>query len=180
MNCRRQALQLCLNLAVVVVIEILYEFLFAVLHGLRLLQIQQFTLEQTKETLNHGIAQTVAFLAHTLPNAFHHFILLMPVLTALVIMKDQIDSIRYFLKSLVQYGRHYAHRRPVRNGIAYQIAAMQIKNRREVRFLSKQAELRYIHDSLLISRLHSLMVQGEFTVVKFCCSAAITLPASVF
>ena len=56
MNCRRQALQLCLNLAVVVVIEILYEFLFAVLHGLRLLQIQQFTLEQTKETLNHGIA----------------------------------------------------------------------------------------------------------------------------
>jgi hypothetical protein len=25
----------------------------------------------------------------------------MPVLTALVIMKDQIDSIRYFLKSLV-------------------------------------------------------------------------------
>ena len=59
MNCRRQALQLCLNLAVVVVIEILYEFLFAVLHGLRLLQIQQFTLEQTKETLNHGIAQTV-------------------------------------------------------------------------------------------------------------------------
>ena len=101
MNCRRQALQLCLNLAVVVVIEILYEFLFTVLHGLRLLQIQQFTLEQTKETLNHGIAQTVAFLAHTLPNAFHHFILLMPVLTALVIMKDQIDSIRYFLKSLV-------------------------------------------------------------------------------
>ena len=46
MNCRRQALQFCLDPAVVVVIQICNEFLLEVFHGTELLQIQQLTFEQ--------------------------------------------------------------------------------------------------------------------------------------
>ncbi len=63
MNCRRQALSFCLNPAIVVVIQIFNQFPFEVFHGLELLQIQQFTLKQTKEILYHSIVQTVAFPA---------------------------------------------------------------------------------------------------------------------
>ena len=49
MNCRRQALQFCLDAAVVVVIQICNEFQFEVFHGAELLQIQQFTFEQPEE-----------------------------------------------------------------------------------------------------------------------------------
>ena len=49
MNCRRQALQFCLDPAVVVVIQICNEFLLEVLHGTELLQIQQLTFEQPDE-----------------------------------------------------------------------------------------------------------------------------------
>ena len=48
-NCRRQALQFCLDSADVVVIQICNEFLFEVLHGAELLQIQQLTFGQPKE-----------------------------------------------------------------------------------------------------------------------------------
>ena len=44
-NCRRQALQFCLDSVVVVVIQIFNEFQFEVFHGTELLQIQQFTFE---------------------------------------------------------------------------------------------------------------------------------------
>ena len=49
MNCRRQALQFCLDPAVVVVIQICNEFLLEVFHGVELLQIQQLTFEQPEE-----------------------------------------------------------------------------------------------------------------------------------
>ena len=42
---RRQALKLCLDTAVIVVIEILKEFLFEMFHRMELLQIKRFTWE---------------------------------------------------------------------------------------------------------------------------------------
>ena len=48
-NCRRQALQFCLDPAVVVVIQICNEFQLEVFHGAELLQIQQLTFEQPKK-----------------------------------------------------------------------------------------------------------------------------------
>ena len=65
MNCRRQALQLCLDSAVVVVVQIVDQFSLEVFHGFKILQIQQLTLEQPKEILNHGVVQTVALATYT-------------------------------------------------------------------------------------------------------------------
>ena len=90
MNRRRQALQLCLDPAVVV-IQIFNEFLLEVLHGLKFLQIQQFTLEQAEKVFNYSIVQTVSLSAHALPDALlaeHPLILLMLVLPALIGMKN--------------------------------------------------------------------------------------------
>ena len=61
MHCRRQALQLCLDPAVVVVIQIFDQFLLEVLHGLELLQIQQLTFEQPKEIFYHGVVPAGIF-----------------------------------------------------------------------------------------------------------------------
>ena len=61
MNCRRQALQFCLDPAVVVVIQIFDQFLLEVLHGLELLQIQQLTFEQPKEIFYHGVVPAGIF-----------------------------------------------------------------------------------------------------------------------
>ena len=69
-NCRRQALQFCLDPAVVVVIQICNEFLFEVFHGLKFLQVQQFALEQPKEVFYHSIIQRISLSAHALPDAF--------------------------------------------------------------------------------------------------------------
>ena len=60
MNCRRQALQFCLDPAVVVVIQICNEFLLEVFHGLKFLQIQQLAFENSKEVFNYSIIQTVS------------------------------------------------------------------------------------------------------------------------
>ena len=65
-NGRRQALSFCLDAAVVVVIQMFNKFLLEVLHRLKLLSVQQFTFEQAKEILYHGIVQTVSFPAHAL------------------------------------------------------------------------------------------------------------------
>ena len=153
MNCRRQALQFCLDPAVVVVIQIYNELLFEVFHGLKFLQVQQFALEQPKEILYHSVVQTVAFPAHALLNTFlleHSLILLVLVLPALVRMKDQPSSIRYLLKSLIQHSRNHTQNRTVGDGIADQIAAAQIKDGREIELLSKQTELCHIRDPFLI------------------------------
>ena len=110
MKSGRQALQFCLDPAVVVAIQIFNEFLFEVFHGLKLLKIQKFTLEQSKEIFYHGVVQTVAFPARALPNLLlleHLLILLVLVLPALVRMKNQASIIRNFLKSLVQHGSHH-------------------------------------------------------------------------
>ena len=61
MNCRRQALSLCLDPAVVVVIHVFNQFLFEVLHGLELLQIQQLTFEQPEEIFYHGVVPAGIF-----------------------------------------------------------------------------------------------------------------------
>ena len=81
MNCRRQALQFCLDAVVVVVIQICNKLLFEVLHGTEFLQIQQFTFEQPEEVFYHRIVQTVSFPAHALPDAlFAEHPLVLPVL----------------------------------------------------------------------------------------------------
>ena len=101
---------------VVVVIQIFNELLFEVIHRLELLQIQKFTFKQAKEVFYYSIVQTVTFPAHALPDAFlleHLLILLVLVLPALVRMENQVGSIRYFLKSLVQHGRNHAQNRSV-------------------------------------------------------------------
>ena len=61
MNCRRQALSLCLDSVVVVVIHVFNQFLLEVLHGLELLQIQQLTFEQSEEILYHGVVPAGIF-----------------------------------------------------------------------------------------------------------------------
>ena len=68
MNCRWQALQLCLDAAVVVVIQIFNEFLFEMFHGLKFLQIYQLAFEQPKEIFYHSIVQTVPLATHALPD----------------------------------------------------------------------------------------------------------------
>ena len=91
MNCRRQALQFFLDLAVVVVVQIFYKFLLEVFHGTEFLQIQQLTFEQTEEIFNHSIVQAGSFAAHALPNALfakHPPVLLVLILPALIGMKN--------------------------------------------------------------------------------------------
>ena len=61
MNCRRQALQFCLDPAVVVVIQIFDQFQFEVFHGAKLLQIQQLTFEQPEEIFYHGVVPAGIF-----------------------------------------------------------------------------------------------------------------------
>ena len=67
MKSRRQALKLCLDTAVVVIVKIFDELLFEVFHRIKFLQIEQFTFEQTKEVFYHSIVQTITFPAHALP-----------------------------------------------------------------------------------------------------------------
>ena len=153
MNCRRQALQFCLDPAVVVVIQICNEFLLEVFHGAELLQIQQLTFEQSEEILYHGVVQTVSFPAHALSDALlaeHPLILLVLVLPALVRMENQVCSGRDLCKRLVQHGGYHAEYRTIRYGVTDQIAAAQIKDGREIELFSKQTELRHIRDPFLI------------------------------
>ena len=96
MKSRRQALKLCLDAVVVVVIEIFNELLFEVIHRLELLQIQKFTFKQAKEVLYYSIVRAVIFPVHALPYAFltkHPPVLFVLVLPALVGMKNRIGLI---------------------------------------------------------------------------------------
>ena len=91
MKSRRQALSLCLDSAVIVVIEIVHQFLLEVIQRSEFLQIKQFALEQTEEILHDGIVQTVALVAHTLPDSFppeHTLVLLVLILPALIRMEN--------------------------------------------------------------------------------------------
>ena len=93
---RRQALKLCLDAVVVVVIEIFNELLFEVIHRLELLQIQKFTFKQAKEVFYYSIVRAVIFPAHALPYAFltkHPPVLFVLVLPLLVGMKNRIGLI---------------------------------------------------------------------------------------
>ena len=86
-NCRRQALQLCFDAAVVIVVEIVQQFPLEVFYGLKFLQIQHLTFKQAKEVFYNSIVKAVALATHTLPNTFltkHTLILLMLVLPTLV------------------------------------------------------------------------------------------------
>lgn len=120
---------------------------------MKFLQIQQLALEKPKEILNHSIVQAVALSAHALPDALlteHSLILLVLVLPPLNRVQDQIRIIRNFLKRLVQHGCHHAQHRPLRDRVADQIAAMQIKNGRKIQLFSEQAEFCDIGDPFLI------------------------------
>ena len=156
MKSRRQALWYCLDTAVVVVIQIFHKFLLEVLHRIEFLQIEQFAFEQTDEVFRDSIVQTVSFPAHALPNVFlpeHPLVLFVLILPALIGMENQIGSIRNLLKSLIQHSRNHTQNRTVRDGIADQIAAAQIKDGREIELLSKQTELCHVGDPLLIRLL---------------------------
>ena len=65
MKSRRQALQLCLDTAVVIVVQVIDQFLLEVLHGLEFLQIEQLTFEQAEEIFCYRIVQTVSLSTHT-------------------------------------------------------------------------------------------------------------------
>lgn len=80
-NSGRQALKLCLDATVVVVIQVGDEFLLEVFHGVEGLKIEQFALEQSEEIFHHSIIQTVAFSAHALNDTvISQFLLIMLVL----------------------------------------------------------------------------------------------------
>ena len=114
MKSRRQALRLCLDTTVVVVVQIYNEFLFEVFQRVKFLQIEQFTFKQTEEIFDYSIVKTVSVSAHTLPDAFlleHLLILPVLILPALVRMKNEIGSIRNLLKSFVQHGSYHAQYR---------------------------------------------------------------------
>ena len=120
---------------VVVIVKIFDELLFEVFHRIKFLQIEQFTFEQAKEVFYYSIVQTITFPAHALPDTFlmkHPLLLFMLVLPALIGMKDQVGSIRYFLKGLFQHSRYHVQNGPVRERIADQIATVQVENRREM------------------------------------------------
>ena len=96
------------------------------------LQIKQLAFKQLEKVFHHRIVQASAFAAHILPDALfaeHTLVLLMLVLPALVRVKDQIRSIWYCFKSIVQHSSYYVQDRPVRDRIAYQIAVVQIQDR---------------------------------------------------
>ena len=67
-NSRRQALKLCFDTTVVVVIQIVYQLLFEVLHWIEILEMELFALQQIEEVFYYSIIQTVALSAHTLNN----------------------------------------------------------------------------------------------------------------
>ena len=65
-NSRRQALKLCFDTTVVVVIQVVNELLLEVFHRFEVLKIEQFALQQSEEIFHHSIIQTVALPAHAL------------------------------------------------------------------------------------------------------------------
>ena len=103
MKSRRQALQFYLNAVVIIVVQIMDQFLLEVLHRLECLQIEQFTFQQAKEIFHHGIVETITFAAHALPDALtfeHTLVLLVLVVPALVRMEDQLRSVCMVSKAL--------------------------------------------------------------------------------
>lgn len=67
MKSRRQAIQLCLDFAIVVIFKIVYQFPFEVFHGLKFLEVKQFTFKQAKEILRDCIILAITLAAHALP-----------------------------------------------------------------------------------------------------------------
>ena len=127
MNRRRQALKLCPDAAVVVVVEVVNELLLEVLHGMEFLQIEQFTFEKAEEVFCHCVVQTVALPSHALPDALafqHPLILLVLVLPSLVRVENQSCSIRNRLKGLGEHRRHQAQDRLLGEDVADQIAVV--------------------------------------------------------
>ena len=92
MKSRRQALKLYFDTTVVVVIQIVYQFLFEVFHRIEILEIEQFALQQAEEIFYYSIIQTVALSAHALNDTVIRqllLIMLVLVLPALVRMQNR-------------------------------------------------------------------------------------------
>ena len=94
MKSRRQALKLCLDTVVVVIVKIFDELLFEVFHRFKLLQIKEFTLEQTEEVFYYSVVQTVT-LAYVIDTA------LISILISKYLVHPLADM-SYYLK-LLQY-----------------------------------------------------------------------------
>ena len=153
MNRRRQALKLCLDTAVIVVVKIVNQLGFELFKGLKFLQIQQLTFQQPKEILNHRIVQTVTLAAHTLLNAFllqQPLVPLVLILPALVGMENEIGAVRYLYKGFFHHFSYHGQHRMVVNRVADNITAVKIKDGREVQLLPKQVELCDVGHPLLV------------------------------
>ena len=103
---RRQALSLCFAATVVVIVQMLNQLCFEVLHRRKGLQIQQVTFGQAKEVFDHDIAGAVAFAAADLPDAlcFRHLpVLLVLILPTLTRMQNEIYVIWNFCKSIARH-----------------------------------------------------------------------------
>ena len=61
MKSRRQALKLCLDTAVVVIVKIFDELLFEVFHRIKFLQIEQFTLSRPKKFSITALSRQLPF-----------------------------------------------------------------------------------------------------------------------
>lgn len=122
-------------------------------HRIKFFQIEEFTLQQTEEILNHSIIKAIALAAHALANALrfqHLLVLLVLVLPALVGMEDEIGTARYGFKGVFQHLRHHGQHGTVIDCVADNVAAIQIENGRKIDFLPKQAELRHVRNPLLV------------------------------
>ena len=59
-------------------------------------------------------------------------------------MENKVRVIGYRVKSFAEHSCYHAQYRSIRDGIADQIATVQIQNGRKIQFLTKQVEFSYI------------------------------------
>ena len=124
--------------------------------GFKLLQIQQFALEMTKEALQRSMVVAVSFAAHALGNAVvcqHLPVLLVLVVPALVGVQDQLVLLRQDFQCLFQHRCHHQQIWTFGQSVRHNIAAVQVHDRRQVQLLAKQPELRDIRCPFLVRLL---------------------------
>lgn len=98
----------------------------------------------TKNFSIDSIVKAITLAAHALSDALvfeHSPVLLVLVVLTLIGMKNELCVIRDLHKRLVEYLRHHGECGMPYNGIADDILAVQIKDRREIELLSEQLKL---------------------------------------
>lgn len=123
------------------------------LERVKILQIKQFTFQQSKKVFNHCVVQTITPMAHALLDTIffeHSLISSVLIVPTLARMEDEVCAVWYLCKSLFQHFCYHWQHRMLINCVAYDITTKQIENGRLVQFLPKQAKLRHICDPLQI------------------------------